>query len=128
MKQSLVASLFISVLILGCSVLSGSEETEVEIRVRNSSPYTIENMRISTGGGDYTYETLQPGERSEYKLYDYSYSYFFVSLTIDTAAFAQVPIDYVGESRIKSGRYTYDLRVETFEDLPISFSGQLFKD
>ena len=126
--KKLFALLFVCLIILtGCSVV-GNDDTEVEIRVKNSSTYTIENLRISTGGGDYIYETLAPGEFSTYKEYDFSYSYFFVSLSIDTNQFVQQPVDYVGESKIKSGQYTFDIAVETFEDRPIHFVGKLNKD
>lgn len=126
--KNLIAHLFITVLFFaGCNV-AGNEDTDVEIRVKNNSAYTIEGLRISTGGGDYTYETLSPGETSTYKMYDYSYSYFFVSFSIDTEGFAQQPVDYVGESKIKSGQYTYNIDIETFEGRPDYFVGNLKKD
>ncbi|MBO6522339.1 MAG: hypothetical protein JJ971_00810 [Balneolaceae bacterium] len=126
--KNLTASLFISALIFaGCNVV-GNDDTEVEIRVQNTSSFTIEGLRIATGGGDFIYESLQPGEVSDYKLYDYSYSYFFVSFSIDTNNFVQQPIDYVGESKIKNGKYTYRISIQTFEDRPDYFIGDLKKD
>ncbi len=126
--KKITISLFIYALVFtGCNVV-GNNDTEVEIRVKNNSSYTIEGFRISTGGGDFTYETLAPGEVSDYKLYDYSYSYFFVSFSIDTNDFVKQPIDYVGESKIKNGKYTYNIAIETFEDRPDYFTGDLKKD
>lgn len=110
-----------------CDVI-GSNDTEVRIRVKNSSTYTIENLRINTGGGEYVYEEISPGEVSDYDEYDYSYSYFFVSFSVDTSNFVRQPIDYVGESKIKSGKYTFDISIETFENRPTHFSGNLKKD
>ncbi len=126
--KKIIGSLFISVLIFaGCNVV-GNDDTEVEIRVQNTSSFAIENLRISTGGGDFTYKSLEPGEFSDYKIYDYSYSYFFTSFSIDTNNFVQQPIDYVGESKIKNGKYTYRISVQTFEDRPDYFTGDLKKD
>ena len=127
MKKIILSLLVCITILTGCSVL-GNDDTEVEIRVKNSSTYTIESLRISTGGGDHTYETLAPGEISTYKAYDFSYSYFFTSFSIDTNQFVQQPIDYVGESKIKGGRYTFDITVETFEGRPIHFTGDLKKN
>lgn len=126
--KKIIAPLFISILVItGCNVV-GNEDTEVEIRVQNTSSFTIESLRIATGGGDFTYETLTPGQISDYNLFDYSYSYFFVSFSIDTNSFIQQPIDYVGESKIKTGKYTYNIAIETLGDRPDYFIGDLKKD
>lgn len=126
--KKIITSLLISVLAFTACNLIGNEDMGVEIRVKNASSYTIENLRIATGGGDFTYETLIPGQVSDYKLYDFSYNYFFVSFSIDTNSFVQQPIDYVGESRIKNGKYTYNIAIETFEERPDYFIGDLRKD
>lgn len=126
--KKITASFLISVLAFAACNIIGNEVTGVEIRVKNASSYTIENLRIATGGGDFSYETLEPGKVSDYKLYDYSYSYFYTSFSIDTSEFVQQPIDYVGESKIKNGKYTYSISIQNYEDRPDSFIGDLKKD
>ncbi len=126
--KNMIAVCFAGLLALTNCDLVGSDNTDVKIRVQNSSAYTIENLRINTGGGEYVYEEISPGEVSDYSEYDYSYSYFFVSFSVDTTNFVRQPVDYVGEAKIKSGKYTFDISFESFENRPLYFSGDLKKD
>jgi hypothetical protein len=49
-------------------------------------------------------------------------------MKVDSIAMGIQPIDYVGESKIDGGNYTYEISVETQEEVPIYFTGELRKD
>ena len=127
MKNVIYSLLVLIVITTGCNVAS-QDGDNVQIRVSNESTYPLQNFRINTGGGDNTYGTINAGSKSDYASYEYSYNYFYVSVDIDTSTFVIQPIDYVGESKIKPGKYTYSISVETVGDQPVSFTGQLRKD
>jgi len=55
-------------LISGCSILSGDDEAnEVNIRLSNVSPYTYQDIRVSTTGDEVSYGELGSGEFTDYK-------------------------------------------------------------
>ncbi len=84
---------------------------QVNLRIRNTSPYTYDSVVVNTSGGENIYGTITPGTASYYKVFDYAYSYAHISLFIDTANYFLLPIDYVGEQKLQSGKYTYVVSV-----------------
>ncbi|MEM6737578.1 MAG: hypothetical protein AAF620_16065, partial [Bacteroidota bacterium] len=52
---------------------------------------------------------LKSGERSDYVEFENAYRYAYVELMIDTVSFYIQPFDFVGEEKLKAGRYTYQL-------------------
>ena len=83
----------------------------IQLRVKNTSPYTYESVLVNTNGGENTYGTIAPGIASDYKVFDFAYSYAYISLKIDSVDYIMQPIDYVGEQKLKSGKYTYEVSV-----------------
>lgn len=79
------------------------------IRIQNSSGFFYQNVVVNTGGGRHEYNTIVPSTSSDYKLYEFAYRYAFVELTIDGDLATIQPIDYVGESKLESGYYTYEI-------------------
>ncbi len=98
---------FLSLLLL----LTSCTTKQVHLRVRNSSPYTYDSVVVNTSGGENTYGTIPAGAVSDYKTFDFAYSYAHISLYIDTANYFLLPIDYVGEQKLQSGNYTYEVSV-----------------
>ena len=100
--------LFITIVtLLGCS--KDNENNEVKIRLSNLSQYDFHNIIVNTTTGYVNFEDLNSGQKSEYKKFDKAYSYSFVELEIDGETYTLQPIDYVGETLLKNGNYTYQL-------------------
>ncbi|MCB0502211.1 MAG: hypothetical protein KDD32_05975 [Bacteroidetes bacterium] len=94
----------------------------VLIRVNNVSPYDFEDLLVNTSGGENEYGNLGSDLISVYKSYDFAYQYAYVSLTIDGKEFVLQPIDYVGETKIPNGKYTYEINVDTAtEEIDLNF-------
>lgn len=110
-------SLLMRALLLGlCVGLSlGScqkqDPTPVSIRVRNASPYPLENVVVNTSGGKNTYGTVGVGQASAYQPFAYAYPYAFVQSTVQGQELYYQIIDYTGEDRLEPGQYTYVLDV-----------------
>ena len=106
MKKTMI--LFITIVtLLGCS--KDNENNEVKIRLSNLSQYDFHNIIVNTTTGYVNFEDLNSGQKSEYKKFDKAYSYSFVELEIDGETYTLQPIDYVGETLLKNGNYTYQL-------------------
>ena len=108
-----IAGLFLlGILSLNCEQDQLPEESELEIRIENVSNYDFENVIINTDGGERRYALIGSGELTDYENYDFAYSYAFVELAIDEDTFRIQPIDYVGEEKLASGNYTYQINAD----------------
>jgi hypothetical protein len=95
-----------------CLLSCKKEDPEgVSIRVRNASQYSFENIVVNTTGGENNYGTVSAGQSSDYKYFTKAYGYGYVKLTSQGEELQIIPIDYVGESLLAPGRYTYALDV-----------------
>jgi hypothetical protein len=81
--------------------------TGVSIRVRNDSAYAFTSLAVNTSGGENSYGALGPGQSSDYAPFARAYSYAAVKATLNGAEVSFLPYDYVGETPLQPGRYTY---------------------
>ncbi len=113
--------LFMLILLLtGCKKV----DTEVFIRVYNDSPDLFEEVIVNTSGGEHNYGDIETNSYSDYYAFDYAYNFAYVHLKIDGKDFFLIPIDYVGEAQLRSGYYTYILRVISYEQGGLSMEIQ----
>lgn len=119
-----LALVFVLVFTGACGILD--LDGDVEVRVRNGSSRHLDGVALFLPAGTLTYSDLQPGEETSYSLVSKAYDYASAEVVIgqDTARI-QV-IDYVGETPLGGGRYTYILRV--FEGQPFTISLDFEKD
>ena len=79
------------------------------IRIHNTSEFFYKDVVVNTGGGSHEFNTVAPLTSSEYKLFEFAYRYAFVELTIESELATIQPIDYVGETKLESDYYTYEI-------------------
>lgn len=104
--KGVIAAIAIGLLMItGCTDRRG----EVMIRIHNVSAFDYTEVFVNSPGGQHVYGDLSAGETSEYREYVYSYSYAFIQLKIDEEIFTIQPIDYVGETKIPGGNYTFEV-------------------
>ena len=84
-------------------------ETSVRIRLKNSSTYTMTDILVNTSGGQQFYGDLEPNQKSVYKIFEFAYSYAFIELKIHNRTYTLQPIDYVWETVLQDGNYTYEI-------------------
>lgn len=101
--------LLISVFILSCSQSDGAGEKDILIRVKNVSQFEFKNVLVNTSGGEQNFGNININQDSDYKTFDFAYSYAFIELKIDGNTFTLQPIDYVGETKLNNGKYTYEV-------------------
>jgi hypothetical protein len=106
MKKILIL-VIMAVALLGCS--NDDSNSELRIRLSNASNFNFENIKVNTSTGNVNFENLSPGQNTAYKIFEEAYAYAFVELQIDGKTYTIQPIDYVGETPLKKGNYTYKI-------------------
>lgn len=127
MKKLLILVLSITFLV-SCSNDDDPVPSEVNIRLSNISEYDFENIVVNTSTGYVNYENINSGEMSQYKSFEMAYSYAFVELKIEGETYTLQPIDYVGETPLENGHYTYQLNANDSNEQYSKLSLSLIED
>ncbi|REG88710.1 hypothetical protein [Algoriphagus antarcticus] len=99
-------------------IFSCSEDSEfknpnaVHIRVENSSGTDFKDILIISGSGAVEFGDLKAGKKSNFKEFESAFRYGFVSLMADGKEVRFQPYDYVGETSLSKGYYTYKLNLD----------------
>ena len=115
---------FFPFLIIVFALLSCSDDdgtNEVRIRLRNASEFQFENATFN----NVNYGNIESGATTEYRVFQNQYSYGSVSITIEGEEYGWIPIDFVGESLLEDGDYTF---IYFFDDMNKVLSDNLTKD
>jgi hypothetical protein len=105
--QSAVVATF---LLAGCATVS--RPAEPMVRLHNASAYTLEAVQAGFPGRIVAYGSLRPGADSSYKPAGAAYRYARLEARLNGRRIMFQPIDYVGETRLPSGYYTYTITVD----------------
>lgn len=108
------------VLVAGCPAPSepesgGSEPDvagEVRIRIANESNVAFERVFVAFPGETREYGAIPAGSASAYHVVRQAYRYAYIEVHAAGDTLVLQPIDYVGESLLAGGSYTYALDVE----------------
>lgn len=92
--------------VVSIACVTGREEP-TEVRIRNVSGFDYDGLQV----GDETYGRLPAGAETRYREFDTAYRYNYVRLEIEGDEMILQPIDYVGETPLGPGRFTYEVRV-----------------
>jgi hypothetical protein len=111
MRKLLILMISIATL-FGCSNDDDNDNTSgVKIRLSNASQFDFQNIRINTGSSNENVSlgNLKMAKKTDYKLFESAYRYAFVELEINGKTYTIQPIDYVGETLLEDGNYTYQI-------------------
>lgn len=93
-------------------LLRRGTSNRVLIRVENSSLVDFEDILISSGASKVGFGNITGGSKSDYKFFEPAYRYGYVKLNADGKELVIQPFDYVGETPLSPGYYTYQLDLE----------------
>lgn len=96
---------------IGLSKVSEKVLKATRIRIRNVSPYDYDLLLV----GKIFFGKLKSGEVTEYKIFERAFGYNYVRLAINDRVFGLTPVDYVGETPLGKGYFTYNIGVEDLE-------------
>jgi hypothetical protein len=108
MIRSLVTALFVGAT-LSCSDSTGPETDDVQIRIGNDTPSSFTSVAVTFPQDDVDYGPVAAGRRSEYRTVSVAYPYARIDVRIGSTELRIQPRDYVGETALEPGRYTYSL-------------------
>jgi hypothetical protein len=108
----------LAVLLAACTPLT--DPGDVEIRVANRSSRDFDRVVVNFYADPVDYGEVPAGAVSAYRLAKGAYRYAYVEVRMDTARLVLQPIDFVGETPLVSGRYTYALSVSPDRSLALT--------
>ncbi len=86
-------------------------EGDVLIRIENNSSYRFKDIFVRGIIGENNYGNLSAGRTSDYKAFTEIYRYAYIKLSINGREYILQPIDFVGETPLADGKYTYQISV-----------------
>jgi hypothetical protein len=119
--------IFISLFISNCDSLFNTKD-EVNIRIHNSSRFTMDSLYVGFPDAEIYYGNIGAGSTTSYKSGTKAYRYAYIETKIGGSTSILQPIDYVGENFLESGDYTYILNISDTVDTPYSLTLRLRKD
>ena len=105
--KKILTLVIMAVALFGCS--NEDSDSEVKIRLSNASKFNFENVIVNTSTGNVNFENISPGQTTTYKIFEQAYAYAFIELQIDGKTYTIQPLDYVGETPLEKGNYTYQI-------------------
>jgi hypothetical protein len=117
MTKSMLDLLGLTVLVgiaLACTnpVTGRTEAGQVEIRVANQSPGDFERVTVTFPSSKVDYGRVQKGAATEYRQVGQAYRLAQIEVLTNGRTLTLQPQDYVGESPLAPGRYTYALKLD----------------
>jgi len=120
-----IVLLFAFGILAGCS--GDGDSAHVQVRVFNSSPQLLKNVKVNFTGGGKDYGNIDVQHASAYKDFDTAYHYGHVHAEAGGQAYELAPVDFMGETPVAGGKYTYYLDLENISGEYI-FTATLQKD
>ena len=109
MSRKFAFAILLPLLLGACSALTTSADPE--IRVRNRSDSDFSSVRVVFPSAEVEYGSVSAGAVSEYESVEEAYRYAYVEVMIGERRLVLQPIDYVGETLLGAGRYTFALGI-----------------
>ncbi len=91
-------------------------QNSLNIRLQNDTDFDMDNIIVNTSTGDESFPSLESNQFSDYKTFDTAYSYAYIYLTTVNDTIVLQPADYVGETPLANGNYTYKLNFYSQND------------
>ena len=89
------------------------------IRIRNISSITFDTVQV--GVQETLHENIAPDAFSEYLPYETAYRIAFISIEAGEETYILQPTDFVGETELPAGLYTYELDVTGEGEVILNF-------
>ena len=110
--RSMVRSVLISSMFFLLTTGCNEEVDQIRIRIRNTTDVSCTEVFVASGvpllEGIF-FGTVGPDLYSEYKTFPKAYGIAYIRFIAGGQERTLIPIDYVGKSPLKPGRYTYEI-------------------
>lgn len=124
--QSLVAAIVVATAaaMVGCGNPFASDGP-TRIRLRNASSFELTSVTFAPGSERVEFDRIAPNATTEYRSVEHAYRYGYFDALVAGVRRTLQPIDFVGESYIGEGKFTYQITIDAQTKNP---SMQLIKD
>ena len=118
MKNLLFLFLVVGGLVLGCTD-QDDEVDAVNIRIKNKSSLVFDSVIV--GDAQEPHMNIAPDGYSDYLSYEEAYRYAYIEIASGEETFILQPIDFVGETPLPIGFYTYELDITETGEVVLTF-------
>lgn len=118
MKKLVVLLVITFGLLMACTDQDDDLES-VNVRIKNNSSIVFDEVIVGTALEPHL--NITPGSYSPYFLYEEAYRYAYIEIASGEETFVLQPIDYVGETPLPIGLYTYELDVTESGEVILEF-------
>ena len=94
---------------------------DVHIRIQNNSSFRFDRVDVVFPEDEVRYGSISANSSSAYREVSKAYRYAYIEVEVGGEELVLQPIDYVGETLLRSGRYTYVLNVTVEGQLTFDF-------
>ena len=116
LKVRVLAALGALIIAVACGNPFGADGTR--IRLRNASTFELTNVTFAPGTPRLEYDRIAPGADTDYRSVEGAYRYGYLDVLVDGERRQLQPIDYVGESEIGDGEFTYVITIDAATRYP----------
>ena len=106
---------FIFMCLFVCCSNNNSDDS-ILLRISNTSSFDYKDVIINTTTGNVSFEDIESGDKTAYQSFETAYRYAYVQLEIDGSMYIIQPIDYVGETPLANGKYTYEINANESDE------------
>jgi hypothetical protein len=118
MKKFLI--LVISVFFINISCNDQDDELNgIQIRVKNISSINFDTIQV--GGDEMVHTNIPPDDYSGYLIYESAYKYAYINIKSAEETYILQPIDFVGETVLPLGFYTYEIGLDAEGNVTLNF-------
>ena len=107
----LIISIFIFIVLI--SACTKEQDLETQLRIHNINKVHFDSVIVNAPGGKQVYYNIPPLNYSEYKSFIFLYNYAYIEVHFSNRVLKLQPFDYLGEEKLKPGKYRYELKVIT---------------
>jgi hypothetical protein len=114
--------------IIGATAACGNpfgSDGPTRIRLRNASSFELTSVTFAPGSERVEFDRIAPNTTTDYTTVEHAYSYGYFDALVAGVRRTIQPIDFVGESYIGEGKFTYVITIDAQTKNP---SIQLIKD
>lgn len=113
--KKFICGLFIFFVLAGCS--NDDDYGEVNIRIFNASEVEFKDVKFDPSTRLVNFGDLGPNQYTQYENFERAYDYAYFSLMVNDSTYVLQPTDYVGETPLGKGNYTYRINFNNDDTL-----------
>ena len=118
MKKYMLLPVLFLTLCFGCEDRDDNLSA-VNLRIKNTSEVSFSTVQV--GAADKIHTDVASGEYSDYLEYETAYKYAYISLVAQDTTYTLQPVDFVGETPLPLGFYTYELDITEDKRIDLKF-------